>query len=150
MTLYDELRGVLGALDHAGVEYALVGGLAVAVWGAPRATRDIDLLVRPEALPRALAALRTRGFVLEGLPFEFKDGTQMQRINRVEADGSLMTVDFLLVDKNTEGAWATRVRLPLLDHFIAVISREALIAMKASAARPQDLVDIANLKDLDR
>jgi hypothetical protein len=33
LNLYDELRAVLGALDEAGIDYALVGGLAVAVWG---------------------------------------------------------------------------------------------------------------------
>ena len=55
MTLFDELRGILEALESAQVPYALVGGLAVAVWGAPRATKDIDLLIRREDLPAALA-----------------------------------------------------------------------------------------------
>jgi hypothetical protein len=58
MTLFDELRSIVSALDGAGVDYALVGGLAVAVWGAPRATKDIDLLIQPDALPRAMAAAR--------------------------------------------------------------------------------------------
>ena len=79
MTLYEELRAVLHALDAASGEYALVGALAVAVWGALRATKDIDLLVRREALPRAMNAVRTIGFNGEGQPFEFKDGTSLQR-----------------------------------------------------------------------
>ena len=54
VTIYDELQGVLGALDAANVPYALVGGIAVAVWGSPRATKDIDLLVRRNDIPRAL------------------------------------------------------------------------------------------------
>ena len=53
VTLHDELRAVLSALDQARVDYALIGALAVAVWGAPRATKDIDLLVRREDLPHA-------------------------------------------------------------------------------------------------
>ena len=113
MTLYDELQGVLAALDESGVEYALVGALAVAVWGAPRATKDIDLLVRKEDLSRALAAVRTRGFTLEGLPFEFKDGTELQRINKVDLAGNLMTVDFMLVDTNLEAVWSSRCVSPL-------------------------------------
>ena len=48
MNLFDELMAVTQALDRQSVDYALVGGLAVAVWGAARATKDIDLLVRPE------------------------------------------------------------------------------------------------------
>ena len=150
MTLYDELRSILDALDQSGVDYALVGGLAVAVWGAPRATKDIDLLVRGEKLPDALAAVRTRGFTLEALPFEFKDGTILHRISKEAEGGDLMTVDFMVVDRNLEAAWASRARLPLADRDVVVISREALIAMKALAARPQDIADIQNLRDGDR
>ena len=150
MTLYEELRGVLAALDEAGVDYALIGALAVAVWGAPRATKDIDLLVRREDLARALDAVRRLGFTLEGLPFEFKDGSEVQRINKVDPGGHLMTLDFMLVDKNLEVAWASRKRLPFGEREVAVVSREALIGMKARAARPQDLMDIQNLEDLDR
>jgi hypothetical protein len=150
VTLFDELRSIVGALDAAGVEYALAGGLAVAVWGAPRATRDIDLLIQPESLPRAMAAARTCGFTLEALPFEFKDGTSLQRVSKVDVQGNLATVDFMLVDRNLEPAWAGRARLPFEGGDIVVVGREALIAMKALAGRPQDIADIQNLKDVDR
>jgi predicted nucleotidyltransferase len=150
VTLYDELRSVLAALDQAGVDYALVGGLAVAVWGAPRATQDIDLLIRSESLSQAVAAVRACGFSLEALPFEFKDGTTLQRVSKVDKDGALMTVDFIVVDRNLETTWASRTRLPFADRDVVVVSREALMAMKALAARPQDIADIQNLKEGDR
>lgn len=150
MTLYDELRCALAALDQAGVDYALVGGLAVAVWGVPRATKDIDLLILPESLARAMAAVRTCGFTLEALPMEFKDGTTLHRVNKVDRDGNLMTVDFMLVDRTLAPAWESRTRLPFGGEHVVVISREALISMKALAARPQDIADIQNLKDGDR
>ncbi len=150
MTLLDELRALVRALDAAGMDYALAGGLAVAVWGAPRATKDIDLLILPDALPQAMAVARGCGFTLEALPFEFQDGTRLQRMNKVDAAGDLLTVDFMLVDRNLESAWAGRQRLPFVDGHIVVIGREALIAMKALAGRPQDLADIQNLKDSDR
>lgn len=150
MVLLDELRAVLGALDDAGVDYALVGALAVAVWGAPRATKDIDLLIRSEDLAGARAAIRERGFTLDALPLEFKDGTSVHRVNKIDAAGDLMTVDLMLVDPNLESVWASRVRLPFGDGQVSVISRDALIGMKARAARPHDLMDIQNLKDGDR
>ena len=150
MTLFDELQAVVAALDAAGVDYALVGGLAVAVWGAPRATKDIDLLVQPEDLPRAMAAVRGCGFTLEAQPFEFKDGTRLQRVNRVDGDGNLMTVDFILIDQNLAPAWAGRSRLPFGGGHVVVIPRDALIAMKALAGRPQDIADIQSLKEGDR
>jgi hypothetical protein len=150
VTLYEELQSVLEALDEAAVDYALIGGLAVAVWGAPRATKDIDLLVRRETLDQAKGAVRTRGFTLEALPFEFKDGSEVHRVNKVDAAGNLMTVDFMLVDTNLESAWRDRTRLPLGQREVVVVSRDALIAMKARAARPQDIADIHNLQDIDR
>ena len=150
MVLLDELRGVLGALDDAGVPYALVGALAVAVWGAPRATKDIDLLVRAEDLERGRIAVRREGFTLEAFPLEFKDGTTVQRVSKIDAEGNLMTLDFMIVDRNLEAAWVSRLRLPFGDRQVSVVSRDALIAMKVRAGRPQDVMDVQNLKDGDR
>lgn len=149
MNLFDELIGLTAALDEAGVEYALVGGLAVAVWGAPRATRDIDLLVRPEAVGDALDAAATRGLDIRAPPMTFRDGMRLERVSRAEGT-ELLTVDFILVDENLESAWRSRERLKAGAADLCVISREALIAMKALAARPQDIADIERLKELDR
>lgn len=52
---------MIEALDDLGLRYAVVGGLAVSAWGAPRATKDVDLYaelasdMRP-ALRRELVA----------------------------------------------------------------------------------------------
>jgi hypothetical protein len=150
VTIYDELRGVLRALESADVDYALIGGLAVAVWGAPRATKDIDLLVQREDLPKAMAAVADLGFTRAALPFEFKDGTALQRINKVDPAGNLMTVHFMIVDKNLEQPWVSRIKLPFAEGSVTVVSRDALIGMKARAARPQDVMDVQNLRDVDR
>lgn len=150
MTLFDELTAVLDAIEGAGVEYALAGGLAVAVWGAPRATKDIDLLIRPGEVPAAIAAVNAIGFTLEAFPFQFKDGSEVRRVSKVDPAGNLMTVDFMVVDQNLEPAWQGRTRVPFGAHSIAVVSREALIAMKARAGRPQDIADIQSLQDIDR
>jgi hypothetical protein len=150
VVLLDELKGVLLALDDAGVDYALIGALAVAVWGAPRATKDIDLLIRAGDLERAHAAVRGCGFTLDALPMEFKDGTTVQRMNKIDPAGDLMTVDLMVVDANLEAAWDSRIKLPFGSRQVSVVSRDALIGMKARAARPQDVMDIQNLKDGDR
>lgn len=56
-----EALAVLAALDRHDVDYVLVGGLALGVHGLVRATRDIDLFVRPtsENVERLRAALRS-------------------------------------------------------------------------------------------
>ena len=149
MTLLEELGAITRALDAGGVDYALVGGLAVAVWGASRATQDIDLLVRPEALDRALDAADRCGFRLRALPMTFKDGMELQRVSKVEG-GALVTIDFLLVNTNLEAVWASRRALAMETGPLWVISREALIQMKLAAGRPQDAVDVQNLMEIDR
>jgi predicted nucleotidyltransferase len=53
------------ALDEAGLAYALMGGLASSVYGRPRATDDIDFLVKPTEAKQALEALDEAGFETE-------------------------------------------------------------------------------------
>jgi hypothetical protein len=57
---FDRFLELLGALEREGVDYVLVGGVAVNLHGIVRATEDIDLFVRPEVdnLERLKAALR--------------------------------------------------------------------------------------------
>lgn len=149
MVLVDELLSLTRALDAEDVGYALVGGLALAVWGAPRATKDIDLLVTADALDAAMAVARQQGFDIVALRMTFRDGMELQRVTRA-SDGQLLTDDFLLVNSNLEPVWASRQRMPVGADAIWVISRDALIQMKALAARPQDIADIERLRDLDR
>src|SRR5439155_3429113 len=53
------------ALEDAEIPYALMGGLAASVYGRPRATDDIDVLVKPTDAKRALDALGAAGFDTE-------------------------------------------------------------------------------------
>jgi hypothetical protein len=149
MNLFDELVMVVRSLDAVGVDYALVGGLAVGVWGAPRATKDIDLLIRPEDLSRAKDAARACGYTLEALPMRFADGMEMRRVNKL-VGGQLMMLDFILVDHNLEPAWQSRERRDTESTPIFVVSRDALIAMKLAAGRPQDQADVIKLTEQDR
>jgi len=140
---------VVRALDADEIEYALVGGLAVAVWGAPRATKDIDLLVLPEDIERAKGSLHRAGYLLEALPMTFQDGMTIHRLSKV-ANDALMTVDLLLVDANLERVWNSRAPHPIEGAEIKVVSREELIAMKLAAGRPQDEADVVRLLEQDR
>ena len=50
------------ALEKAGVEHAVMGGVASATFGRPRWTLDVDPFVRPQDAERALLALERAGF----------------------------------------------------------------------------------------
>ncbi len=45
LDLYDELRKLIGLLDEHEIDYALCGGLAMAIHARPRSTIDIDMLI---------------------------------------------------------------------------------------------------------
>lgn len=149
LDLYEELHRVAQALDDAGVPWALAGGLALAVHGAPRATTDIDLLVRPDDAQRALDAVEPLGFRFHASPTQFRDGMRIRRVTRIEGEESL-TLDLLLVDPPLEEAWASRYAVRTDAGTLQVIGRDALVAMKVWAGRPQDLADVARLREDDR
>jgi len=77
----------LQALQDAGVEFALVNGVALAGTVYPDAAlrhcHDIDMLMRPEALPAAIAAVERAGFV-ECTP---DDSRPVPAARRVHASG---------------------------------------------------------------
>jgi predicted nucleotidyltransferase len=64
-TFLATFTSAVGALERRSVPYVLIGGLASAVHGRPRWTRDIDLFVKPEHARPALDALADAGFVTE-------------------------------------------------------------------------------------
>ena len=68
LDLYDELKGLAAGLAERALDYAICGGLAMAVHGKPRATVDIDLLVPGEALQAVTDLARELGYTLEAHP----------------------------------------------------------------------------------
>ena len=145
--LYDELRLLIRALTAAHVEFALCGGLAVAVHGKVRATIDIDLLVPTDHLQAAIAACRERGFTIEALPMVFAGGRiSILRLTRPDESGETLSVDLLIVGEALEHAWMTRQRISWEGFELAVVSREGLIEMKRLRGSGQDIEDIAWLE----
>ncbi|AFD00962.1 Conserved Archaeal protein (DUF2204) [Methanocella conradii HZ254] len=55
-------KEALDTLQKAGVPYVIGGGIAVAAYGRIRATKDLDLYVKPEDSARALETLGKAGF----------------------------------------------------------------------------------------
>jgi len=47
--MLDDFRRLLSVFDARQVEHLIVGGYAVSLHARPRATQDLDLLIRPEA-----------------------------------------------------------------------------------------------------
>ena len=135
--------------NDSGLPYAVGGGFAVAIWGAPRATTDIDILVRAEDVDAILALASGLGFTFIALPMRFDDGMELRRATRLEG-GQALTLDLLLVNANLLPVWTSRAEVLTGEGPVSVISRAALIQMKLLAGRPQDLGDVARLTEMDR
>jgi hypothetical protein len=148
LDLFDELSQLVAELDAAGLEYALAGALALAVYGVPRATADIDLLVRAESVESALAVGRSRGFSIEAAPMCFADGLELRRATKIAGEEAI-TLDLLLVDAASEPVWRGRQSLETERGRLWVVSRQGLIQMKVRAGREQDLADLRRLAELD-
>lgn len=152
MKLKDELLRIVACLDKAGIDYALCGGLAVAVHGHPRMTKDIDILIRLESLEAAKAALADIEYDLESGLFRFNPNTyqesQMYRVSRAEGT-NFVTLDLMLVAPVFEPVWNDRESVSLGEIAIKVVSKKGLITMKSVAGRPQDIADIDALRRLD-
>lgn len=71
-------------------------------------------------------------------------------MTKMEQGGARLTLDLILVDDNLKPAWESRTMLAFGERKLWVISRDALIAMKTLSNRPQDLADIARLREIDR
>ncbi|MEK6371333.1 MAG: hypothetical protein AABO58_01430 [Acidobacteriota bacterium] len=138
LDLEAELDGVIAALTREGVEYAVCGGVAMAVHGFTRATEDLDLIVRPEDVCRFADAVAEVGFMSDTT-------SRLAKVDRV--DGDLLAIDLSL--PATEHVWRTRRVITWNDRPLSLVSREGLIALKRLRATAQDLVDIERLKSGD-
>jgi hypothetical protein len=67
-----ELANVTESLEEKEIEYAVCGGLALTILGFPRATFDIDILIRPESLDRSFEIAKEFGFDIHGLDMSFR------------------------------------------------------------------------------
>src|SRR5689334_10099024 len=111
-----ELATLVDALESDGVPYALCGGLALAVHGHPRMTKDIDLLIRAEDLDRVLAVARSVGFDLKTrrMRFGLRVGKvrEVQRVSKIDPDtGDLLMLDLMFVNDELEAVWTARTRV---------------------------------------
>ncbi|MCY3010230.1 MAG: hypothetical protein NTY42_10350 [Planctomycetota bacterium] len=149
--LRTELLKIVRCFNDANIDYGLVGGLAVAVHGYVRATRDIEILIRHYDLAEARNALLPICYDLDAGIFKFDQGTetetQLFRVSR--ADGpTLTTLDLMLVTPILEQVWNSREIVKAYDTEIKVVSKAALIKMKELAGRYQDLADIESLRKI--
>lgn len=143
-----DFRDLLAAFNAQAVEHRVVGAHALAVHGHVRATKDLDVWVKPsrENAQKVMAALVEFGAVLHDLTIDdlshpdlmFQIGLPPVRIDIITAiDG----VEF-------DPAWLNRIEANIDGLAVPVLSRGDLIVNKRTAGRLQDLADVERLEQM--
>jgi hypothetical protein len=146
--LFDELNQIVSSLEANDIEYAVCGGLALTIHGFPRATFDIDVLLREESLAKAFEIVAEQGYDIHGLDISFKErAVEIRRVSKIDEDGEVLPLDFLLVTPYVEDVWDTRISFAWEGKSLTIVSREGLLKMKKLAGRHKDLIDIDRMEN---
>jgi hypothetical protein len=148
LQLSEDWSEFLSVLIAHRVKFVLIGGHAVAAWGDPRFTEDLDVLIEV-SLPnarRVRAALVEFGFgavVPDERGFLDPDKVWMlgRKPNRIDI---LTRIDGVSWDE----VWKGRVRVDFEGGRLFVIGPDALLANKRASGRPKDLADVDAIERL--
>ncbi len=143
----DRLKRVTGALNIAGVPYAVIGGNAVQHWVAQvdesvvRNTRDVDIILNRSDLASAIVALKTVGFTFRqaaGVSM-FLDGPDAKARDAVHV---------VFAGEKVRDTYPEPV--PNIDEYAMMddartLKLEALVRMKLTSFRRKDQVHILDM-----
>jgi hypothetical protein len=136
---------VFASFQRHNVRYIVIGGIAAVLYGVPRATFDLDILIdaNPDNAKKLLAALADAKLGTAALitPEELlsKEITIFKDRVRIDVQTSTPGLKF-------EQAWERRETMEYQKQKFFVASREDLIASKRAAGRPVDLEDVRLLE----
>lgn len=147
--LTDDYRDMLLALRSAEADFLIIGTYALGVHGLVRATKDIDIWVRPTAenAERVWRALLDFGAPLHGVAQDdfSKPGIILQigvAPIRIDITTAIDGVDF-------ESCWHNKIKTELFGIDVYVIGRADFVKNKRATGRSQDNVDIDRLESLE-
>lgn len=153
-----DIRGILGELAREGVDFLIIGGVAVGYHGHIRATKDVDVVPAPDPanLEKLTAALEKMGAEVEGAE-EFDDG---ELPDPLDPEALALGGNWVLQTRlgrldimqwiGEEALWAKLAPSAIEDEIAGVpvkmVSYEDLVTLKELAARPEDLTDLQRLR----
>jgi hypothetical protein len=147
-----DFRDLLIELTDADAEFVIVGGFAVGAHGHPRATKDLDILVRPtesnaKKIYKALAAF---GAPLNSLSVSESDFAGYDGVLQIGLPPRRIDIINHAAGITFDEAVSDVVMFDLEGRAVRIIGLDALLRNKLAAARPQDLADVDALKRAKR
>lgn len=155
---YLNAEEMLRRLTAAGVDFVVIGGIALVLHGSARLTRDLDIAFAADRanLEALGAVLRDLGATLRGVDDEVPFVADARTLDGVQLLTLQTSEGWLDVHRAPAGAppyAALRQRAErqnLGDLAVLVASLEDLEAMKQAAGRPQDIADLEEIQILGR
>jgi len=150
MELFEEFSKLVSEFKKENIEYALCGGLAMAVYAFPRATLDIDILIEPQTLEKAKSIAKSLGFTFDAGLMKFIGGAvQIHRLTKVGSDSNdTLALDMLLLTPEIKEVWETKQTLTWDQGDLPVVSPKGLINLKSLRLSGQDQDDIRHLESI--
>lgn len=144
--MYPDFKELLLAFNVHNVEYLIVGAHAMAAHGHVRATKDLDVWVRPDAsnAQRVIKALSEFGAPLSDLTVD--DLSRKETIFQIGLPPLRIDIVTNIDGVEFEEAWQDRVETTFGGVATFVISLHHLIRNKKTVARLQDLADVQELE----
>lgn len=146
--LPEDFPDLLVELADAGAEFVVLGGHAVAFHGHPRATKDLDVLIRAdrENAERVYAALAAFGAPLSSFDVLATDFASYDGVLQIGLPPRRIDILNRADGITFERAVADGASFEIQGRRIPIIGLDALLANKRAAGRPQDLADVAALE----
>jgi len=145
------------ALEAAGVEYAVIGGNAVAAWvsrvdeSVVRNTRDVDLLVRRSDFDDIKAAMEAAGFIYKSVSVLGRKGKIEMFLDGPDAKARDGVHILFANEKVTEDSPVPSPGVEEIDpseRQFRLLAFEALVTMKLTSFRDKDKVHIRDLIEI--
>jgi predicted nucleotidyltransferase len=151
-------RRMLARLTEAGVDFVVIGGIAVILSGYGRTTRDLDIMFAPDAanLTALGNVLTDLDATLRGVEEEVGFVPDARTLAGVQLLTLTTSLGWLDVHKQVGGVASYQqlrdraVRVVIDDITVLVASVDDLLAMKTAAGRDVDRTDIAALEAIKR
>ncbi len=139
--MLNRLQDVFGFFLQHEVKYVIIGGIASVLYGVPRATFDMDILIEATAenVGRLLTALEKAGFAT----------ATMTDVEDVLANEITVFNDRVRIDVQTstpgitfQDAWSRRKTVTYEGQKFFILSKEDLIKSKRACGCDVDIEDI--------
>lgn len=141
--LNEDFVDLLRALLAEAVDFVVVGAHALAAHGVPRATGDLDVLVRPskENAKKVVLALKAFGAPLQAHGISHADFEATDNVYQIGLPPRRIDLLTSISGVSFDEAYATQIVVELEGMRLPVLGRAALLKNKRATGRPKDVVD---------